>query len=118
MKKKFRDLLHQYKVEAFKLEHHHEDEDHPDQSEEILAQTSEALNHAYHFNFHQEPSPEALETFQMIKSFTVEAILPPVIETLVRRISVLEKEQHLMVKLVDDLLEALSEDDVAQRDAG
>ncbi len=119
MKKKFRDLLHQYKVEAFKINHAKESA--VDATAEILHFTEEALNNAYHFHFHKDPSPDRLETFTMIKNFTLESLMPPVIEKIMRRVVALEKEQLLMVELVDGLLEALSEDEqqqAKQRDAG
>ena len=46
----------------------------------------------------------------MIKSVTLETILPPVVEKVMRRITVLEHTNARMVKLLDELMEALSED--------
>lgn len=113
MRKKFRDLLHAYRVESFKITHNNE---HLSESTaEILKFTDEALNNAYHYQFHKKnPDPKRVETFNMIKNFTVEAILPPVLEKVMRRIMVLEKQSAAMEKLIDDLLESLSEDEGVQ----
>lgn len=108
MKKKFHDLLHQYKVEAFKISHCNETVS--EATKEILGHTEEALSNAYHFHFHKDPDKDRLETFTMIKNFTIEALLPPVLEKIMRRVHVLERQHVELVQLVDNLLEALSED--------
>ena len=54
----------------------------------------------------------------MIKNFTLEALMPPVIEKVMRRVVVLEKQYEALVGLVDELLEVLSDDEPPkQRDA-
>ena len=111
MKKQFRDLLHQDKVEAFKISHNKQVD------EELTAEAQrfveKALNDEFHFHFQTDPGPERLETLQMVKSFTVEALLPPVIDRIMRRVVALEKQHALMVELVDGLLQTLSQDGVA-----
>lgn len=110
MKRVFRELLHRYKVEAFKLSHGAEHEE--DRTKEVVRAVEEALNNTYHFDFHQDPDKRNIETFNMIKDYTVEAILPPVLEKLVRRIVVLERQQEALVGLVEQILEKLSESDI------
>lgn len=112
MKKKFHDLLHAYKVEAYRITHNHNSDaaPEPEVAEEIKRFTEDALNHEFHYHFHKEPSPERLETITMIKNFTVEALLPPVIEKVMQRTIVLERQHRALVKLVDGLLGALSEE--------
>lgn len=109
MKQQFKEILHQYKVDAFKIAHNAETTNHC--AEEILRFTEQALNNAYHYHFHTDPSPQHLETFTMIKNFTLEALMPPVLEKLLRRLFVLEKQHEAMVRCVDQLLEALSGDE-------
>ena len=78
--------------------------------------TKEALDNAYHFDFHkfhQDASPATIASFDRIRHFTTEAILPPVVEKLMRRIVVLEKQHAQLVDLLDDLLEMLSEEEAA-----
>lgn len=108
MKKKFRDLLHHYKVEAFKISHNQEAD--ADFVREIKRFTEHALNDAFRFHFHQDPSPERLETFTMIKHYTLESLMPPVIEKIMQRVMTVERQHGLMVQLVDGLLEALSDE--------
>lgn len=109
MRKKFRDLLHAYRVESFKITHNN---DHlADSTQDILRFTDDALNNAYHYHFHSDPDPKRIDTFKMIKNFTLEAILPPVLQKVMRRILILEKQQQSIVALIDNLLEALSEDE-------
>ena len=112
MKKKFKDLLHQYKVEAFKISHGSEQA--TETTREILRFTEEALNNAYHFHFHKDPSPERLETFTMIKNYTLEALMPPVIEKIMERVDALERQHESVVRLIDNILEVLSEDDMTR----
>jgi len=109
VKKKLKDALHRYKVEAFKLSHNSVEV--ADVSREILAHTEQALQNAYHIQFPKDTNPHRVETFQMVKSLVLEALLPPVVEKLMRRITVLEKQQALTVRLLDELMEAVSEDD-------
>ncbi len=108
MKKKFRDLLHTYKVEAFKTSHNLE----ADQElvREIKRFTEHALNDAFHFHFHKDPSPERLETFTMIKHYTLESLMPPVIDKIMQRVITVERQHRLMEALLRDLLEVLSSD--------
>jgi hypothetical protein len=79
-------------------------------SREILEHTAQALQNAYHFHFDKSASPHRVETFQMIKSVALETILPPVLEKVMTRITVLEHQQAHLVKLLDELMEALSEE--------
>ncbi|MCA8942188.1 MAG: hypothetical protein KDB80_06465 [Planctomycetes bacterium] len=116
MRKKFHALLHAYKVEAFKISHNNECVQ--DRTRDILQFTEQALNNAYHYQFHGEPDQRRVETLTLIKNFTLEAILPPVVEKLVQRISVLERQHEAMVQLVDGLLEELSEDHKSSENAG
>ena len=117
MRKKFRDLLHAYRVESFKITHNNDQSE--ESATEILKFTEDALNNAYHYTFHRpDPDAERVETFNMIKRFTLEAILPPVIEKVMRRVMILERQNEAMVQLIDNLLEALSEEQKRERDVG
>ncbi len=112
MKKKFKDLLHRYKVEAFKVSHNSDQI--PEIAQEIAQFTEETLKGAYHYQFHEDPDPERIATFNMIKNFTLEALLPPVLERITQRIVVLEKQHSELVRLVDEILEVLSDDEGSQ----
>ena len=112
MKKKFRELLHHYKVEAFKISHNGDQL--PEVAEEVVQFTEETLKGAYHYHFHTDPDPERIATLNMIKNFTLEALLPPVLERVTTRIVVLEKQHNELVKLVDEILEVLSTEEDSQ----
>jgi hypothetical protein len=117
VKEKFRTLLHAYRVRAFKATHTDDAVD--EATEETLSSTGEALNNAYEYHFHKKPSPKQIETLNMIKNYTLEALLPPVVEKIMRRLDSLEKQHAALVALVDGILEELSDDDAAERkDAG
>lgn len=109
MKQKLKDALHRYKVEAFKMTHLSPEEQ-QEVGREILDHTAQALQNAYHFHFDSNTNPHRVETFQMIKSVVLETLLPPVVEKVMRRITVLEHQNTHLVKLLDELMEALSED--------
>ena len=109
MKKKLKDALHRYKVDAFKMTHVDAEEKN-EVAREILEHTAQALQNAYHFHFDKSTSPNRIETFQMIKSVALETLLPPVVEKIMRRITVLEHQNAHLVKLLDELMEALSEE--------
>ena len=111
MKQKLKDALHSFKIEAFKMSHQTVEQQ-QDLSDEILAHTSATLENAYRFHFDdaKDANPQRVETFQLIKSVTLETILPPVVEKLMRRITVIEHTNKSMVKLLDELMEALSEE--------
>jgi len=116
VKTKFKNLLHQYKVEAFKSSHSNDKI--AEHSEEIGKFTEDVLNQAHHYQFHKNPDKDRLEIINMIKNFTNEALLPPVIEKIMHRVINLECQHREMVKLVDNLLEVLSEDeDPGRRDS-
>ena len=109
MKKKLKDALHRYKVEAFKMTHMSVEEQ-QDVGREILEHTEQALQNAYHFHFDNNTNPHRVETFQLIKSVVLETLLPPVVEKVMRRITVLEHQNQNLVKLLDEHMEALSEE--------
>ncbi len=115
MKKKFYDLLHSYKVEAFKVAH--SQETYAGVADDVLKQTEEALNNAYHYKINGEVDPRTVEILNMVKSFTIEAILPPVMEHVMRRVTSLEKNHELVVKLFDQILETLSDEQSADANA-
>jgi hypothetical protein len=111
VKKKLKDALHRYKVESFKLTHHGLDM--AEVNKEILDATQVALQNSYRLHFEKNASPQSIETFTMVKTFVTEALLPPVMEKVMRRITAVEKQQAQMVALLGELMEALSEEDAA-----
>lgn len=109
MKKKLKDALHRFKVETFRMSHQGIEQQ-QEVASEILEHTAQALQNAYHFHLDKDTPPHRVEMFQMIKSVALETLLPPVVEKLMRRITVLEHQHQSMIKLLDELMEALSEE--------
>ncbi len=111
MKKKLKDALHNFKIEAFKMSHQTVAQK-QEIVDEVMAHTHEALENAYHFHFQDGSgaNPQRVETFQMIKSVALETILPPIVEKMMHRITVLEHTNKSMIQLLDELMEALSEE--------
>jgi hypothetical protein len=117
VKDALKELLHRYKVEAFKISHANDRVQ--ETTEQILKSTEDALNNEYHYHFRRKPNPERIETYKLIKNYTLEALLPPIVEKLVRRITVLEKQHDELVCLIDGLVDVLShETSVRDSNAG
>lgn len=112
MKEQFRKLLHEYKVEVFKLTHDHQTLE--DITKETLRFTEETLKNQYHYHFHKLAEANRAEIINMINNYVVEALLPPVVEKMLRRVLVVEKRQQMLVDLVARLLETLSEEPGSQ----
>ena len=108
MKQQFKALLHHYKVEAFKISHSNEQVE--ESAKEILQFTEEVLNNSFHYRFHNDPDPSSIDTIHTVKSFVLEAIMPQILEKVMRRMLVLEKQHAELVNLVGDILETLSDD--------
>ena len=107
MKKRLKDILHKYKVEAFKVSHAHEGVD--DITKECLDYCADTLKNHYHYHFHKLPDADRVEIINMINNYTVEALLPPVVEKIMRRIVILEHQHKALLKAIEDVCEELSE---------
>jgi hypothetical protein len=111
VKKKFKELLHAYKVAAFHISHRPEEIEAATRA--IVDSTDEALNNAYSYQFRRDPNPERVELFNNIKNYVTRAVLPPVVEKIMRRVVILEQQQQAFVKLVESILEELSAEETA-----
>jgi hypothetical protein len=108
MQGKFKQLLHQYKLDAFRVEHNQKDV--AALTRECVHICDEVLKQKYEYHFHKLPDANRAEIINMISNYTREAILPPVVEKLVHRQVVLEKRFDALLKLIEAMLETLSED--------
>ena len=108
MQTKFKDLLHQYKLEVFHRQHDKKNVE--EITTECMHITDDVLKSKYSYHFKQLPSADRAEVINMINSYTREAILPPVIEKLVQRQVLLEKRVEALVHLTEQILETLSQD--------
>ncbi|MCE9595001.1 MAG: hypothetical protein K8S98_12505 [Planctomycetes bacterium] len=108
MQKKFQDLLHQYKLQVFHVEH--DKTSVGDLTKECLHVTEDVLKQKFHYHFHGLADANRAEIINMVNNYTREAILPQVVEKLVMRQIKLEKRMQALVEFNQRLLEILSED--------
>ncbi len=108
MHTKFKELLHQYKVDVFRAEH--EKKNVEDITKECMDICEDVLNHKYSYHFHKLPDANRAEIINMINNYTREAILPPVVESIVHRQVLVEKRLEAMEHLIEEMLEVLSTD--------
>jgi len=105
---KFKELLHEYKKEVFHATHD------PESIDEITAEclhiTEDVLQQKYRYHFHKQPDAPRAEIINMINNYTREAILPPLVESIVRRQVMQDKKIEALVHLVEHLFECLSVD--------
>jgi predicted component of type VI protein secretion system len=102
----FRELLHEYKKQAFRVEHDRQSVEQI--ASECVQIADEVLQQKYNYHFHRLPDANRAEIINMISNYTREAILPPVVQNLVRRQVTLEKRMDALAGLVEKALEALS----------
>jgi len=104
---KFKELLHQHKLEVFRVEHHQKNAD--EIARECMHVRDEVLEQNYHYHFRGLPDANRAEIINMINNYMREAVLPPVVEKLVTRQITLEKRVIALEALLARTLEALSE---------
>ena len=109
MQTKFKQLLHQYKLDVFHRQHDKKNVE--EITTECMHITDDVLKQKYSYHFKQLPSADRAEVINMINSYTREAILPPVIEKLVQRQVLLEKRVEALVHLTEQILETLSHEE-------
>jgi hypothetical protein len=108
LQEKFKELLHDYKKEVFHATHDPSSVE--DIASECLHITEDVLKQKYHYHFHQLPDAPRAEIINMINNYTREAILPPLVESIVRRQVTQDKKIEALVHLVEQLFECLSTD--------
>lgn len=113
MQTKFKELLHQYKLEVFHNEH--DKRSVQEITTECLHLTEDVLKQKVHFHFRQVPDETRAEWVNLINNYVREAILPPVVERLVHRQVVLEKRLLALQHLNEKILQVLSAEPVAER---
>ncbi len=114
MQRKFQDLLHQYKLERFHVQHDKKTAE--EISSEVLHWTDETLKQKISYHFHKLPDASRAEIINMINSYVREAVLPPVVEAIVKRQVLLEKRTDAMENLMTQILDTLgSEPATAKR---
>lgn len=109
MKKKFAEALKTYKKEVFRVEH--DPEELRTLTREAMHYTEDTLDNAYHFHFHKLPDASRVEVINMINNYTLEALLPPIVEKISKRQLVLERKVELLVRLLEEALDRIGESD-------
>jgi len=112
MHRKFKELLHEYKLEVFHNEHDKRNID--EITTECLQLTEAILEEKFHYHFHKLPDANRAEIINMINNYTREALLPPIVEKIVRRQVLLEKRLEAVVHLTERILETLSSEPVSR----
>jgi hypothetical protein len=106
MHRKFAELLHGYKRDVFQIQH--EQKDIETITSECMELCDDVLDQKYSYHFHKLPDADRAEIINMINNYTREAILPPVVERILKRQIVLEHRVAAMDKFLAKMLEALS----------
>lgn len=109
MKQKFAEALKTFKKEVFKVEHD------PNELEQLtkdaLNITEDALDNAYHYHFHKLPDASRAEVINMVNNYTLEALLPPIVEKISKRQLLLERKLDLLVSLMEEALDKIGDGD-------
>ena len=111
MHRKFKELLHQYKMDVFRMQHDKKDVDQI--TKECVDICDDVLNQKYHYHFHKLPDANRAEIINMISNYTREALLPPVVEQIVRRQVTLEHRVDALESFLEQMLDTLSTDPIA-----
>lgn len=107
MKRKFADALKTYKKEVYKVDH--DPAELRSLTREALNFTEAALDNSYHYHFHKLPDATRAEMINMINNYTLEALLPPIVEKISKRQLMLERKMELLVHLLEESLEQMGE---------
>ncbi|MFQ5747849.1 MAG: hypothetical protein ACE5H3_00130 [Planctomycetota bacterium] len=106
MQQKFAEALRAYRKEIYRIEH--DPNELQDLTDDSLEYTKEYLDNAYHFHFHKLPDASRAEIINMINNYTLEALMPPIVEKLIRRQLLTEKKLELLVGLLEEALDKIS----------
>jgi hypothetical protein len=108
---RFKELLHEYKLDVFRMQH--DKKSVADITKECTTICDDVLNQKYHYHFHKLPDANRAEIINMISNYTREALLPPVVEQIMRRHLTLEHRVDALERFLEKMLDALSIDPVA-----
>lgn len=109
MKQKFEEALKSFRKDVYKVEHDHTQLQ--NLTEDALHITEDALDNAYHFHFHKLPDASRAEVINMVNNYTLEALLPPIVEKITKRQLIVERKLDLLVHLLEEALERIGDGD-------
>ena len=107
MQQKFAEALQTYRRDLFKVEHDPSELD--SITRDSLHISEETLDNAYHYHFHKLPDADRAEIINMINNYTLEALLPPVVEKITRRQLLIERKLDLLVNLLEKALDRIGD---------
>ena len=113
MQRKFQDILHKYKLDLFHAQHDKKTAE--EISSEVLFWTDDVLKQKLSYHFHSLPDASRVEIINMINNYVREAVLPPVVEKIVKRQVLVEKRVQAMEQMMTKILETLSNEPAGQR---
>jgi CRISPR/Cas system CSM-associated protein Csm2 small subunit len=105
VKQKFKEALKTFRMEVYKVEHDPTELEHL--TEDALAVTKDSLDNAYKYHFHKLPDASRAEVI----NYTLEALLPPIVEKVVKRQLLLERKLELLVGLMEEALDKIGDND-------
>jgi hypothetical protein len=109
VKQKFAEALKSFRKEVYKVEHDHNELS--SITKDALHITEDALDNAYHYHFHKLPDASRAEIINMVNNYTLEALLPPVVEKITKRQLILERKLDLLVNLLEQALARIGDED-------
>lgn len=101
MTSNLRTAWQQFQVDAFHLQHHQDSEA---EAMAALAEAHALLEQDYHLHFAQNPTPQQVAQFGEVRRIVADALLPPVIASLLRRIERLEQQNQHLHQFLDVLV--------------
>ena len=111
MKQKFAEALKTFRKEVYTIEH--DQTELKSMTDDALNITEDALDNAYHYHFHKLPDASRAEIINMVNNYTLEALLPPVVEKITKRQLMLERKLDLLVSLLEEALGRIGDGDDA-----
>jgi DNA-nicking Smr family endonuclease len=109
VQRKFAEALKTFRKEVYKVEH--DTAQLKEITKDALHRTEDSLDNAYHYHFHKLPDASRAEVINMINNYTLEALLPPIVEKINKRQLVLERKLDLLVHLLEEALEKINSND-------
>jgi hypothetical protein len=102
VKQKFAEAIRTFRREVFKVEH--DTKELEAITRDALHLSADTLDNAYHYHFHKLPDASRAEIINMINNYTLEALLPPIVEKINRRQLIMERKLDLLVELFEEAL--------------
>lgn len=103
-----REALHEYKKECYLLEH--TSEKHKSVETETRRIVDEILAQNFHYHLRRPINSESAETLGLIESYIREAVLPPVVDSLVEKLVIMEKKHEAGIRCLEQIIKLTDQD--------